>query len=727
VCLTFLGILLCVISETAAVAQSNEKDEKHVLMLFSSFSHETAWLDSMESPIRERVPVPITFYDGYIGDPEVDADSYRESVAETFRRRYAGIKLDLVITNGGQALEFARKYHNRIFPGVPIVFTRVSPRRLNGRTWPGMTGVAVSEGIWETIELALRLQPGTNAVAVIADRSGSDSYWFAAAHSELARHQEKVREIDIVGPPSRQMLEAVDALPPHTMALFLMMPQDSNQSTIGALDLLRFVGQRLPTYSIWPNLVLNGGGIGGLYQDAEKEDSQTIQIATRVLSGEHVENIPVVIYPDLKVTVDWRQLRRWHIPESALPAGAVILNRPPPLWERYRNYLIGGIVAIVVLMLVIIGLLWHRARIRKGEAALRESEQRFKVMADTTPALIWMCNARGQITYLNERWLSFTGREPQAGYGDSWNAFIHPDEVKNVQDTLSQALRDHRPFSNECRLRRSDGVYRWMLDVATPRVNGDGTFAGFVGSAIDITDQKLAQQALEKVSAQMIDAQEKERSRIARDLHDDICQRLALLSMEIEQAKRVSSDSPEATKEKLQEIRKHCSEITGDVQSLSHQLHSSKLELLGIEAAVRGFCKEFSRQHDVNVEFTGRNVPRHLPKEISLCLFRVAQEALQNALKYSGVNQFTVEILKLDDEIHLAVTDEGAGFDVEVARRKQGLGLMSMQERVHLVHGLLSVESKPGEGTQVLAVVPLDGRHLRDHSANETASTARMA
>jgi signal transduction histidine kinase len=189
--------------------------------------------------------------------------------------------------------------------------------------------------------------------------------------------------------------------------------------------------------------------------------------------------------------------------------------------------------------------------------------------------------------------------------------------------------------------------------------------------------------------------------------------------MEIDQVKRVSGDSPETTKDRLQEIRKHCSEITGDVQSLSHQLHSSKLESLGIEAAIRGFCREFSKQHEVDVEFTCRNVPRHLPKEISLCLFRVAQEALQNAVKYSGVGEFTVELLSLEDEIHLAVSDEGAGFDVEEAKQKQGLGLMSMHERVHLAHGVLSVESKPGRGTEVLAVIPLDGRSLKE--VEETA------
>src|SRR5277367_2054195 len=163
-----------------------------------------------------------------------------------------------------------------------------------------------------------------------------------------------------------------------------------------------------------------------------------------------------------------------------------------------------------------------------------------------------MCDARGRITYLNERRIAFTGPDPEAGYGETWAAYVHPDDLKNVLDIVAQALKARQPFSREYRLRRSDGVYRWMFDLASPRVNGDGLFAGFIGSAIDVTDQKLAQQALEKVSGQLIEAQEKERSRIARDLHDDICQRLALLSMEIERANRTSNGPLTATKQNLE-------------------------------------------------------------------------------------------------------------------------------------------------------------------------------
>jgi signal transduction histidine kinase len=271
----------------------------------------------------------------------------------------------------------------------------------------------------------------------------------------------------------------------------------------------------------------------------------------------------------------------------------------------------------------------------------------------------------------------------------------------------------------EYRLRRGDGAYRWMFDVASPRVNGDGSFAGLIASGVDVTDQKLAQQALEKISGQLIDAQERERSRIARELHDDVCQRLALLSMEIDLASAVPKTN--STKS-LQDIGRLCGEIASDLQSLSHQLHSSILDHLGVATTVKEFCDELSKQYDLRIEFSAREVPKHLPKDISLCLFRVAQEALHNAVKYSGISEFTVEMIGAKDVIQLMVTDTGVGFDQEDVKQHGGLGLVSMQERVHLVYGTFSVDSAPGKGTKILATVPLgvaERMYSEEHSAQE--------
>ena len=324
-------------------------------------------------------------------------------------------------------------------------------------------------------------------------------------------------------------------------------------------------------------------------------------------------------------------------------------------------------------------------------------------MANTTPSFVWMCDKGGNVTYLNDSRLEFTGGDPKASFEDTWTAFVHPDDLQNVLTTNTQALEQRERFSKEYRLRRQDGVYRWMFDVAAPRVDGDGEFAGFIGSAIDVTDQKLAQEALEHVSGKLIEAQETERRRIARELHDDICQRLAMLTLELEQA----SEGANGSGSRLRKITERYSEIALDLQSLSHQLHSSKLEYLGIVSALRTFCEEMSEQHSIDVDFASNNVPNQLPREVSLCLFRVAQEAIHNAVKYSGERHVTVRLLGTSDDIELEVRDEGVGLDVEAEKQGRGLGLMSMQERVHLVNGLLAIKSKPNGGTSVIARVPV--------------------
>jgi PAS domain S-box-containing protein len=717
VSLIVLGILWCVLVGPAAAA---EPAVKNVLVLHNWANLPPSWA-LMESTVRARVPGQINFYTASVENPRFDEEVYQESLAETLRRGYGSVKLDLVIAATYPVLQFAVQYREKMFPGVPIVFTDVS--RPEGQVmWQGVTGVISPLGMRETIDLALQLHPHTNAVAIITGVTKWDKYWLAVAHSELLHH--RVREIDLIGPAGSQIIEQVAELPPATVVLFQLRPDDLTQPAVEPFDVLAEVAQRFPTYSAWQGLALNRGGVGGAYRNVRKDAVLNGQIVARVLSGEKPDNIPFAHDSDLQVHVDWRALQRWHISESALPPGTVVEYRQLTFWQRDRKYIVIAIALMVAQALLMAGLLLQRARKRKAEAVLVESEERFRVMADTTPSLIWMCDARGRITYLNGRRIAFTGMDSDGGYGDNWIRYVHPEDVEQMLGTLYEALKIKQPFSQEYRLCRSDGVYRWMFDVASPRVNGDGSFGGFIGSAIDTTDQKLAQQALEKVSGQLIQAQEQERSRIARELHDDICQRLALLSMELEQANRGANGSSAQRNPKIDEIKQHCGEIAADVQALSHKLHSSKLEYLGIVAAIRSFCREFCQQHEVSVKFSTENVPGFVPADISLSLFRVTQEALQNALKYSGVREYSVTLRGTADEIQLEISDGGAGFDVEQAKRQKGLGLVSMQERVHLVHGIFRIESTMDSGTRIFISVPFVAEMLIPENGVEFASTS---
>jgi PAS domain S-box-containing protein len=356
----------------------------------------------------------------------------------------------------------------------------------------------------------------------------------------------------------------------------------------------------------------------------------------------------------------------------------------------------------------IIGLVADITERKQAEAALRETELRFRLVADTAPVLIWMFGPDTLCNYFNQPWLEFTGRPLEMELGNGWVEGVHPEDLEMCLDTYTKAFGRHEPFRMEYRLRRHDGEHRWVFDQGVPRFNFDGSFAGYIGSCIDITDLKRAEEALSTVSRRLIDAQEEERTRIARELHDDISQRIALQALNLESLKEALPASATELERGIGEVQDQISDLARDIEGLSHRLHSSKLDYLGLEVAAAGFCKEVSERQGVEIDFNCENVPKRLSQEISLCLFRVMQEALQNAIKHSGSRHFDVSLRGGLNEIQLTVLDSGIGFDPEKSMNGRGLGLTSMKERLKLVDGKLSVKSLPLVGSTVDARVPLN-------------------
>jgi PAS domain S-box-containing protein len=481
---------------------------------------------------------------------------------------------------------------------------------------------------------------------------------------------------------------------------------------------------------------------------------------------------------------------------------------------------------------------------KQAEAALKESEQRFRLVADTAPVLIWMAGTDKLCTYFNQSWLNFTGRSIEEELGEGWSEGVHPDDVHRCLETYTRAFDSREKFKMEYRLRRYDGEYRWVLDIGVPRFDPDRSFAGYIGIAVDVTESKIAdeglrelnrtletqtallqsreellkifvknvpagvamldcdmrylqvserwcadygveatqilgrshyevfpevperwkemhrrtlrgetfrsdedrwehegrttwlrweilpwktqtgivggilifaedithrkqmEEALSVMSRKLIAAQEQERARIGRELHDDINQRLAMLSLELQ---RLQHHHPEA-RGSLQELRKQATEISDDVQALSHELHSSKLEYLGVVGGIKSWCKEFAERQGMEIDFKS-NVHNVLPFEVGVCLFRILQEALHNAVKHSGVKYMEVQLVEQSNEVHLTISDSGRGFDVEAAMKGKGLGLTSMCERVRLVNGTIAIDSKLMRGTTIQVRVPFETAH----------------
>jgi signal transduction histidine kinase len=222
---------------------------------------------------------------------------------------------------------------------------------------------------------------------------------------------------------------------------------------------------------------------------------------------------------------------------------------------------------------------------------------------------------------------------------------------------------------------------------------------------LEVAQRKLAEEALSIANRRLIEAHEEERSRIARELHDDINQRVALLAMQLDRMRHDLPASAADLKQGIGEAQKQISELGNDIQALSHRLHSSTLEYLGLTAACASFCRELSDRHGVAIDFDSTDIPKELPQEISVCLFRVLQEAIQNAMKHSRSRHLDVSLIGGLNEVHLTVRDFGIGFDPENGGKGHGLGVISMRERMKLVGGELSIESQPQLGTTIHARV----------------------
>jgi PAS domain S-box-containing protein len=342
-----------------------------------------------------------------------------------------------------------------------------------------------------------------------------------------------------------------------------------------------------------------------------------------------------------------------------------------------------------------------------AEDALRESEERFRVMADCAPIMMWMAGTDKGCTDFNRGWLEFTGRTLPQERAEGWIAGVHPSDLRKCVESYHAAFDQRQPFTMEYRLRRHDGNYRWVTNTGIPRFLWDGSFVGYIGCCIDVDDQKQVELAHTDLSRRLMTAQEAERTRIARELHDGIGQSLALLGIQMQRASQPATLRLGKKSPGLQELCGKLKEIGTQVSRLSHQLHSSELEFLGLAVAVKSLCREFSEQYRIKVECVCTEIPEELDNDVALCFLRIVQEALHNVAKHSRASIVYVEMCGAANHLSLAIADDGVGFETSKIGKTAGLGMVSMRERMHLIGGEFTISSQPGGGTKIQAKAPL--------------------
>jgi len=342
-----------------------------------------------------------------------------------------------------------------------------------------------------------------------------------------------------------------------------------------------------------------------------------------------------------------------------------------------------------------------------AEEALRQSEQRLRLATQVGRMYAYDWDVKTNSVVRSSEHIKILGlKEPLLFPQQQFVEKIHPDDRPIFLAAVAGLTPENPTAEVTYRALASDGTLVWLKSNGRGLFDAEGQMLRVIGMVADITDLKRAEEALTGMTRKLIEAQELERERIGRELHDDINQRLALLAVELGQLQGDPSDLPRRVKE----LRKAIAEISNDVQGLSHELHSSKLEYLGVVAGIKSFCKEFGERQRIEIQFSS-DTHSVLRQEIGLTLLRILQEALHNVIKHSGVTKASVQLREDSREIHLLVSDGGRGFETKAALGGEGLGLTSMRERARLVNGTVAIDSKPKGGTTIHVRVPLESNH----------------
>lgn len=708
---------MLVLALFALVPRSDAQTSLRYVAVLSSFEQQFSPHNVVDAAFRAELTLrstePVQFIEVSLPStqsPAADADTTLAYLKTTFARH----KPDLIVSVGGVAAVFARSHRDRIFPQTPMVFASVDQLLMQGSPL-NANEAAVASAIdpARLVDNILQVLPETTTLAVLLGSSRTDATWRDTMMRSFERFKDRVTFVWFEGLPFEDILTRSASLPAHSAILFARLGIDARGLPIveeRALPQLRAVANA-PIFGVFHSQ-LGQGAVGGPVIELDKLGRNTAIVAAQILRGEDPRSLTPAPQPLTGPFFDAAELRKWRISDSRLPAGSTVLFRQPTAWQRYRTQIVVTAVIGLGQTALLLGLWTLHVKRRRADRLLQESETRFRELADTAPVMIWRTNTAKKCTDLNHAWLQFTGRTIEQELGDGWAEGIHPGDAGAAWETYVTAFDRREPFRAEYRLRRFDGVYRWVLDTGAPRFTADGSFVGYTGSAVDVTEHKLAKEALSTLSQRLMHAQEEERARIARDLHDEVCPRIIALSVDLGELRQRLPNDDEGMDCALDEMSRKCGALASDVQALSHRLHSSKVELLGLGGAAASFCRELSGQQNVTIQCRHEGVPRHLPPETALGLLRVLQEALMNAVKHSGVRTFEVALWGTDGFVYLNVIDRGNGFDPEDVLKKHGLGLASMRERVGLIGGQLLVQSRPGHGTTISVTVRIVSRPL---------------
>ena len=703
--LWFFAVLL-----SLAAAESSAEEAQRVLLLQSfgqHFSPFNSFTGQFRAGLASRSPGPLDIYEVSLETARFADDAKDDPFVNYLTALFAERRPDLVVTIGSPAARFAQAHRHRLFPSTPMLVTALDERRLLADSVTANDAVvAIKLNPSGVVENVLQVLPETTKVFVVLGNSPLETFWRQETAKAFKQFEGRLSFEWSNELPFDEILDRAAALPSGAVVLFALMAVDAEGVPFEedrALARLHAAAS-VPVFGVFDSQ-LGKGIVGGPLMHVDDVASEAASAALRILGGESPAGIKVpALGPGVPV-FDMRELNRWDISEARLPPGSKILFREPTIWDLYR----WQIMAVAALCLVeaglIFGLLANRRRLKRAQSALLQSEERLSLAASAANLALWVWDIARNEIWVTESGRKFFGWSPSDSV--SFENFVeaaHPDDRASFRRAVRRALAGKGDFQIEYRLEMAASDLRWVASRGQVEF-ADGKPTRTRGVTIDVTERREAEEAAHDLSGRLIHAHEEERSRLARELHDDVTQRLAVLAIDASRGERNALTPADGSA--MRELRQGLVRLSEDVHALSYRLHPSILEDLGLAEALQAECDTFSRAESIAVEVEIGNVPEELPHPVALCLFRVAQEALRNVARHAEASSARISIWHQDHQVHLSVTDDGKGFDPKRQRSRPSLGLASMRQRVELLGGELNVESATDHGTKVRAWVPL--------------------
>jgi len=352
--------------------------------------------------------------------------------------------------------------------------------------------------------------------------------------------------------------------------------------------------------------------------------------------------------------------------------------------------------------------------------AVKQAEDRTRLIIDTIPTMAWSLAPDGALEFLNQRWLDYTGLSLKEGIEEPTRT-VHPDDLSRALEKWLVVKATSEVYEDELRLQGADGEYRWFLVRVAPLRDEQGNIVKWFGASVDIEDRRRAEKNLEEANRQLkllsrrrVKVQEEERRHLARELHDQIGQALTAAKINLQAA----LEEPDHAKSKrIHETTAILERLLGQVRQISLNLRPSTLDDLGLVPALRSLLDEQGRLASVAVRFSAKNMPENLDPEIQTTCFRIAQEAITNAVRHARSTQIRVDLSHENGNLRLQIRDNGTGFDAESAQAQTiGLGLLGMKERAALVGGRTRIMASRGDGATVDVTLPLMSQSENHHS-----------